>query len=151
MKRLCILSFISIILLTGCTKDKYFICNIDLDNEVQEYHLDATYKVYYKDSYVTKIEKEEIYISKKEPVLDYFEEYKELEYTNINNLYGGTIYDVEREDDNVILNATLDMTLIDIEKMAKDDYIDNDYVISNKLTTGGIKNIYKEKGAVCDI
>ena len=41
--------------------------------------------------------------------------------------------------------------LIDIKKMVKNKYIDRDYVVSNKLTTGGIKNMYKEKGATCDI
>jgi len=43
------------------------------------------------------------------------------------------------------------MNLVDIKKMIKNKYIDRDYINSNKLTTGGIKNIYKEKGAICDI
>lgn len=152
MKRLVIiLLFINIFLLTGCTKDEYFVCEINLDNEIQEYHLDATYKVYYKKSFVTKIEKEEIYISSNKDTLNYFNEYKNLEYLNLNNLYGGVIHTVNLKQDKVSVNAIIDMSLTNIKQMVKDKYIDNNYVTSNKLTTGGIKNIYKEKGAICDI
>ena len=143
--------FLNILLLTGCSKEKYFTCKIDLYNDIQEYKLDASYKVYYKDSYVTKIEKEEIYTSDKKTTLDYFNEYKALEYKNLNNLYSGVIHTIEYKENKVKLNATMDMTLMDIKKMIKDDYIDKDYVISGKLTTSGIKNIYKSKGANCDI
>ena len=78
-------------------------------------------------------------------------EYKNLEYENINSLYGGTTYNVNLKEDEVILNATIDMNLIDINKMVKNKYIDKDYVVSNKLTVSGIKYIYKSKGAKCDI
>jgi len=143
--------FISILLLTGCTNEKYFICEIDLNNDIDEYKLNAEYKIYYKNSFVTKIEKEEVYTSSNEDTLEYFNEYKNLEYGNINSLYGGTTYNVDLKEDKVILNATIDMNLVDVNKMVKNKYIDKDYVISNKLTVSGIKYIYKSKGAKCDI
>ena len=151
MRKLFILSFVCIILLAGCSKKKYFTCEINLDNNIQNYYLDAKYKVYYKNSYVTKIEKEEIYISEEEDTLNYFNEYKDLEYLNLNNLYGGTTYNVDLKDNRVIVNATIDMSLMDIKSMIKNKYIDKDYVVSNKLTTNGIKELYKSKGATCDI
>jgi len=151
MRKHLLIGFISIILLTGCTKEEYFTCKIELNNEVQEYKLDAEYKVYYKNSYVTKVEKKEIYISDNRDTLDYFYEYKNLEYTNINNLYGGVTHNVIKDSNQVILKSVFDMNLVDIKKMIKNKYIDRDYINSNKLTTGGIKNIYKEKGAICDI
>ena len=49
------------------------------------------------------------------------------------------------------MNATIDMSVADIKKMVKNNYIDRDYVSLNKLTTGGIKLIYESKGATCDI
>lgn len=140
-----------IVLLTGCSKDEYFICKIDLHNEQMEYHLNATYKVYYKNSYVTKIEKNEIYETDNEDTYNYFNEAKNLEYLNLNNLYGGITHTISLEDDKVILDATYDMSIVDIKKMLKNKYIDRYYVIGNNLTVGGIKNIYKEKGATCDI
>lgn len=146
-----ILTILFILFLTGCTKEKYFVCEIDLYNEIQEYELTAQYKVYYDNSYVTKIEKKEAYITDDKETLNYFNEYKSLEYMNLNNLYGGTIYTVSLKENKVILNATINMEEVDIKKMIKNKYIDKDYIVSNKLTTGGIKNIYKEKGAICDI
>ena len=145
MKRLfIILSFIFFI--TGCSKENYFICKIDLVNDINEYKLDAIYKVYYKDTYVTKIEKEEIYTSENNDTLNYFKEYKQLEYTDLNNLYNGYSYEVKLINNKVKLNTTIDMSLVDVGKMIKNNYIDKDYVISGKISVGGIKNIYKEGG-----
>lgn len=149
MKRIVLL--LIVVLLTGCSKDKYFTCEIDLNNEQMEYHLNATYKVYYKNSYVTKIEKNEIYETDNEDTYNYFNEAKNLEYINLNNLYGGITHTISLEENKVILDATYDMSIVDIKKMLKNKYIDRYYVIGNNLTVGGIKNIYKEKGAICDI
>lgn len=146
-----IILFINILLLTGCGKDNYFTCKINIDNDMEEYKLNAEYKIYYKNSFVTRIEKEEIYISENEDILQYFDEYKNLEYNNLNKLYGGITYTVNLIDNKVILFSDIDMSLVDIEKMVKNKYIDKDYVVSNRLTTGGIKYIYKAKGATCDI
>ena len=146
-----IVPLLIVILLTGCTKDKYFNCKIDLNNEQMDYHLSATYKVYYKNSYVTKIEKNEIYETDNEDTYNYFNEAKNLEYMNLNNLYGGITYTVNLKKNKVVLDATLDMSIVDIKKMLKKQYIDKDYVIDNNLTVGGIKKIYIEKGAICDI
>lgn len=143
--------FIFLILLTGCSKEKYFTCKINIANEMQNYTLNAEYKVYYKKSYVTKVEKKEVYKTQNEDTLDYFYEYKNLEYVNLNNLYGGFTHEVKKSADEVKLKATIDMSLVDIKKMKKDKYISSYYIVSNKLTTGGIKNIYEEKGAICDI
>ena len=140
-----------VVLLTGCSNDKHFTCTIDLNNEQMEYHLSATYKVYYKNSYVTKVEKNEIYETDNEDTYNYFNEAKDLEYQNLNNLYGGIIHNISLKENKVILDAIIDMSIADIKKMIKNKYIDIDYVIGNNLTVGGIKNIYKEKGIICDI
>ena len=81
----------------------------------------------------------------------YFNEFKDLEYKYLNDLYGGFSSKVKYEDEKVIMKANIDMKQANIEKMLQDKYIDRDYVVSNKLTTGGIKNIYKSKGAKCGI
>lgn len=149
MKRIVLL--LIVVLLTGCSKDEYFTCEIDLNNEQMEYHLNATYKVYYKNSYVTKIEKKEIYETDNEETYNYFNEAKNLEYINLNNLYGGITHTISLEDNKVILDATYDMSIVDIKKMEKNKYINSYYITGNNLIVGGVKNIYKEKGAICDI
>jgi len=146
-----IICFIFVLFLVGCSKEKYITCNIDVDNNIQNYNLTGVYKIYYNNNYVTKIEKQEKYISGDEIVIDYFDEYINLEYYNLNDLYGGFEYEVEKNSESVTLNSTIDMNIVDVKKMLEDKYIDKDYTISNKLTTSGIVKIYESKGAICDI
>ena len=149
MKKILILFLL--VLLCGCSKEKYFLCKTSLTNEMDEYKFNAVYKIYYKDTFVTKIEKEEIYTSNNEDTLEYLNEYKKLDYSNLNKLYGGITYNVEQKETSVNVNATLDMSIVDVNKMVKDKYIDSDYAITGKISTSGIKYIYEEKGAKCDI
>ena len=142
---------ISILFITGCGKDKYITCKSEITNKENNYTLSATYKIYYKDSYVTKIEKEEIYKSSSEDIIEYFDEYKNLEYDNLNDLYGGYSYTIDSNKDFIKLNAVIDINNVDVKQMIKNGYLDKDYTISNKLTTSGAKYFYKEKGATCDI
>ena len=142
--------FITFFLLVGCTKEKSFNCKIDIYNEVDEYKLLANYKIYYKNTEVLKIEKDEKYISESEKTLEYFSEYKKLEYENLNNLYGEVLYNISDSENEVIIKSTIDMEKLDIKKMKKDKYIDKDYIINNKLTTGGIKDLYENRGAICE-
>lgn len=136
---------------TGCSNEKFFICKNDLYNKIQDYNLEAIYKVYYEDYYVVKINKEEIYKSKNKDTLNYFNEYKKLEYKSLNDLYSGITYSIERNDNLVKLTSTIDMSLVDINEMVNNNYINKDYVVSNKLTISGLKSIYTEKGFSCDI
>lgn len=146
-----LLAVLSIIFITGCSKQKYMTCTIELENNNQNYTLNAIYKVYYKDKYVTKIEKEEIYKSDDKKVLDYFNEYKNLEYNNLNDIYGGFEFNVNYKEDTVKLNSSIDMSVIDVKKMVANNYLDKNYVVANKLTTSGAKYFYSSKGASCDI
>lgn len=145
-----IISLVFILFLVGCSKEDYITCNVEVDNNIQNYNMEGTYKIYYKDNYVTKIEKKENYISPDESVIDYFAEAKNLEYYNLNDLYGGYTYTIKRNKKSINLDADIDMSLVDVKEMVKDKYLDNDYVISNKLTLSGAKYFYKSKGAICD-
>ncbi|MBQ9072348.1 MAG: hypothetical protein IJY25_04255 [Bacilli bacterium] len=140
-----------VLFITGCGKDKYITCKSEITNKENNYTLTATYKIYYKDAYVTKIEKEEIYKSSSEDIIEYFDEYKNLEYDNLNDLYGGYSYTIDSNKDFIKLNAVIDINNVDVKQMIKNGYLDKDYTISNKLTTSGAKYFYKEKGATCDI
>ena len=145
-----IIVMIVILVLCGCSKDKYYVCTSNINNDIQKYDLIATYKIYYEKNFVTKIEEEEVYYSKKEETLNYFYEYKNLDYKNLNNLYGGITYDLILKKDRVKLNSSLDFSKINIKKMLKNKYLVKDYVVSNKLTTSGATYIYESKGAICE-
>lgn len=145
-----IIFIISVLFLCGCRNEKNFTCISKIINDEQGYELIATYKIYYEDTFVTKIEEEEIYISENKETLNYFYEYKNLNYKNLNDSYGGIIYTLEKEKNRVKLNSVLDFSIINVENMLKNKYLYKDYVVSNKLTTVGAKYIYESKGAVCE-
>ena len=145
-----IISLIFILFLVGCSND-YITCNIEVNNNIQDYNMIGEYKIHYKGNYVTKIKEQEKYISSNKNTLNYFEESKKLDYYNLNDLYGGYTYTISNSDGSINFSSIIDMELVDIKKMVKDKKIDKDYVISNKLTTSGIVKIYESKGAICDI
>ena len=143
--------FIFTLFLVGCSKNEYITCNIDVDNKIENYNMNGVYKIYYKDNFVTSIEKKETYISSDVDMIKYFNEVNNLEYYNLNYLYGGVSYEINSDETSVNLNVNINLELLDIKKMVKDNKIDKDYVISNKLTKSGIVKIYESKGAICDI
>ena len=132
MKKIILTIFV--LFLVGCSKNEYITCNIDINNKVENYNMNGVYKIYYKDNFVTSIEKKETYISSDETMINYFNEVNNLEYYNLNDLYGGVSYEISSDETSVNLDVNINLELLDIKKMVKDNKIDKDYVISNKLT-----------------
>lgn len=149
MKKIIILIFT--LFLVGCSKEEMFTCNIEIDNNIQNYTMKGIYTIYYKDNYVTKIEKKEQFISPVEEVINYLNESKSLEYYNLNDLYGGYTYTINHNETSVAITSKIDLSLADLKKMEQDKKIDKDYVINNRLTKSGIVRVYESKGAICDI
>ena len=142
---------IFVLFLVGCSKNEYITCNIDIHNKIENYNMNGVYKIYYKDNFVTSIEKKETYISSDETMIDYFNESNNLEYYNLSDLYGGVSYEINSDETSVNLDVNINLELLDIKKMVKDNKIDKDYVMSNKLTKSGMVKFYESKGAICDI
>ena len=145
-----IIGLLLIFFLAGCG-NKYISRDIEVENNIQNYNMTGSYKIYYKDNYVTKIEKSEKYISNDENVISFFEESKNLEYGNLNDLYKGYTYNIKGYETSVFVDVLIDMELVNLKQMVKDKQIDKDYVINGKLTTSGIVRFYESKGAICDI
>ena len=139
------------LLLVGCSKEKYTVCNLKLSDKNFGYNLNSTYKVYYDNNYVKKIDKKEVYSSQNEEVLNYFFDLKLIDYNNLNDLYGGYEFSIEQNKSSIIINTIIQLDKVDIKRMLKDGYIDNNYVVSNKLTVSGLKYLYQSKGFICDI
>ena len=146
-----IIGFIFILFLVGCSKKEYVTCNIDINNTKENYHMNGVYNIYYDGNYVTKIIKQETYVSSDDAMIEYFNESKSLEYYNLNDLYGGVTYKIKENDKSINLDVVIDMNSMNVKEMVKDNYIDKNYVVSNKLTLTGAKYIYESKGAKCDI
>jgi len=149
MKKIVIL--ILALFLVGCSKEEMITCNIEVNNKLQNYTLEGTYNIYYKDNYVTHIKKKEQYISTNEEFISYLNESKNLEYYNLNDLYGGYTYDIKSGESSVFITSKIDLSILDLKKMEKDNKIDKNYIVGNRLTKSGIIRVYESKGAVCDI
>lgn len=149
MKKIII--FIFIIFLTGCSKNNYITCNINIENKVDNYNLNGIYRIYHKNNFVTKIEKEESYISSDESVIEYFNEIKDIEYYSLNDIYDGFSYKINTIENKIDLFVNIDLELVDLKQMVKDKKLEKEYVVSNRLTTNGIVRFYEAKGALCDI
>ena len=141
--------FVLLLLVVGCKKDQYMICDISLNNETQNYELTAQYKVYYKKNYVTKIEKHEIYKSSDKKVVNYFNELNSLQYYDLSDKYKGVIYDIKAIEQGVEINSSINLKKFDIKRYVKDGRIYNKYVKGKKLLLSGLKKIYEAKGAIC--
>ena len=136
-------------MVTGC-KEKSINCNIGLENESLNYTLNGDYKVYYKKSYVTKIEKTEVFKSNDNKTLDYLYESKRVELESLNDKYGGYSYDISVDKKAVFVNTTIVLKNVSINKMVKDKYIDEDYINNNRVTLGGLRLFYDSKSIVCE-
>lgn len=147
MKKILIILFM--FLIVGCKNKSELICTFDIKN-MDNYSLDAKYTITNEGNFVKKIIKEEIYECENEEILKYLYNSKDLEYMNLKDLYGGYNYDLKINNDKVVLNVVINLNDVNLEKMVKDNYIDEDYILSNKLTTSGIKRIYESKGGTCN-
>ena len=147
LKKILLLVFL--FLLSGCGNSKYIVCSADIKNNVENYNLVSKYKIYYDKNFATKIYKNEVYKSNDENIIDYFEEYKKLDYSNLNDLYGGYDYEIIRDKNSVTVNVTVNLSDVDLKKMVDDGEIDKNYVIAQKITVSGLKKIYEEKGYEC--
>ena len=148
MKKIFIV--IIIILLTGCGNDKTIKCKISFENKELNYIMNATYKIYSKKGFVTKIVKEEKYESNSRDTIKYLVESKKIEYSNLNGNYGGYTYNISKGKNKLELNSTIILKEVNLNKMVEDKYISSYYVKKNKLSLGGIKEFYKSRGAICE-
>ena len=146
--------FLFVIILAGCTsktEEKVVRCTLKLNDAAQNYEIESVYSIYTDGSVVNKVETTEIVTSDDDYVLDYFENYTNTMYTNMNNAYGGYDFNITKEDGKLISDTKVDYLKLDREKLAKDEptmksYMNDDYMI----TLEGIKSMYEQMGATCE-
>lgn len=148
MKKLGLIILV-LFLMTGCGKKKYIECSININNYVDNYTLTGTYKIYYKKGYVNSIEKHDTYSTRSEEVKSYLNDYNDLYYSDLKDNYGGVTYSIKETKNEINIDVEIDTKQIDVNKLIKDNVIEQDYVKLNKITTGGIKKYYQSKGAIC--
>ena len=152
MKRLFVLLCILLLLfMSGCKKkvskeELYKVCSTRSNSVESSYRISSKYKIYGKDNYVTKIKKEEIVISDKEEMLDYFKEYLEVSYSSMNEKYGGYKNTISREDNKIISKTTISFSKFNLKDYVKDNEVMKNYVEKDyKITLESMVLFYEEK------
>lgn len=146
--------FSLVIILAGCTsktEEKVVKCTLNQNNAAQKYEIKSAYNIYTDGSVVNKVETTEEVISDNSSILDYFENYINTLYTNMNNEYGGYDFNITKEDGKLISVTKINYLKLDRKKLAKDEptmksYMNDDYM----LTLEGIKSMYEQMGATCE-
>lgn len=149
MKKYVIL--ILVFLLCGCGKKEVNdSCKLDLNNEFENYSVSSNYDIKSKETFVTQVVKVETYKSKDMNVINYLSEAKEIEYKAFNDLYGGVTAEITKDRYEFTITTIIDFNKVDVKKLIDNNYINEDYTVNNKVSVGGIKEFYSERGAVCN-
>lgn len=155
------------LLLVGCGKDKetkkdpsngdsngsnqkVLECTNKSKNTVDNYEINATYKVYYTTDYVEKIVTVKEIVSNDNNVLDFQKQSFDNSYNNMKHYYGGYTFTSSKENGKVKYNITIDCLTIKMADLAKDytrikPYVDD----KNHISVEGLKVIYESLGASC--
>ena len=136
-------------LLVGCSKNTV-VCTSNINNKKQKYNSHSKYQIYAKNNIVTRVVIDEEYKSKDSNIIDYFDDYLQLTYLTLKENYGALVYKGSKSKNKVNYHAEIDYKSTDVKEMVKDNYIDKDYVVNDKVTLSGLIKKYESKGAKCD-
>ena len=163
-KIISILVIISLILLTGCGKDKKekldtnlsssikiddtdakLICTTDYDYTDLNYVIGSKYVVFAdKDNKVTKVISKEVIQSNDKDKLKEFEEYLNQNHSAAVQ-YNGYDFNVEKESNKIISTVEINYNEFDIKKF----YEDNEESANTNLTIDSMEKQYVSLGAEC--
>lgn len=147
MKKVLALTVLSLVLLTGCGKEKTMTCTRTMNQN--SINFDLKYEVEYSKNNVTRIKSTEMVKSSDKNVLESYKEtvektyepYKDVEHYN---------YNVEINEDTLISKTDLDYTKIDLDKMIEIDSANAQIIKDGKIKLEDIKNTYEAMGMICE-
>lgn len=147
MKRIVVLAVLSLVMITGCGKEKTMTCTRTLNQDSISF--DLKYEVEYKGNDVIKIKTTEKVKSSDKNVLEIYKEtvektyspYKDLEHYN---------YNVEISGDTLTSTTDLDYTKIDLDKMIEIDSANSAIIKDGKINVDDIKGTYESLGLICN-
>lgn len=153
MKKKLLLTIVmgGVLLFSGCgNKEQKLSCTINKNDVVNGYEMTSDYNVIAEGNKVTKVKTTEVVESDSEEILKYFKQYIENTYTKMDENYGGYDFEANIKDNKLTVDTTIDYTVLDVEKLIKDDSTMKQFVDkNNNLTFDGVKKLYEALGATC--
>lgn len=156
---LAVLLCSTLLLISGCGKQEELVekeqktmtCTLSRNDVVNGYKLDSTYKVFYTDKVVDKVETEEVISSDSSEILSQFETQLNSLYQTMDETYGGYDINISNDGAQVVSLVKIDYSKLDLSQLAKDEPTMKNYLDSNnKLTLDGIKTMYTSQGITCE-
>lgn len=141
------------LLLSGCGKEtaQTMTCTLTQKDVVNQYELDATYVVNYKNDLVTDVETTEIVTSDDTTVLDSFEQQLKQIYQAMQDSYGGYDINIQNDGQKVTSIVKIDYQKLNFDQLIEDNSAMKNYVNDkNQLTLDGIKTMYQSQGISCE-
>ena len=153
MKKILALLII-LVFITGCgTKNEKVLksCKITTNNVALGYTIKSEYNIHGTNNIVDNIIITETIISDDASMLEKFEREFSENYKSANELYGGYENTIDKYDDSIISNTTIDCHKMDAKKYVK-DYVDFKELVDSKgnLLVDKLVSNYEKMGATCE-
>ena len=147
----------SVLIISGCTKEeqvsetKTVECSLNRNDTINNYSLESSYKIYYNDDIVSKVETVEKVTSDNQDIITTFENTFNNTYSKMNEAYGGYTYDVNKTENEVTSTVEIDYTKLDLEKLYDDEpTMKNIMNEDKKILLDELKATYEAMGATCN-
>jgi Uncharacterized protein conserved in bacteria len=140
--------------LAGCSsdeKEKTMKCSLKKSEPVNGVSVYTDYTVTYVGDIIKKAELVETLESDNKGTIEYYYNYFDAYYDQLNDKYGGYTWKLSKTDNKVVSNTTMDYTKINLKKYAEDVPIFKNYLNdNNELTIKGLKSLYATAGITCE-
>ena len=150
IKKLVILMVISLYLTACNNKNGTINCTMSQNEELLGYNITSNYSIIYKDNYVTEVNGQDIIVSDFNDTIEELENELTSGYDELNELYGGHNYNINKEDNKLIIDININFNELKLKEYIEGIPLLTDYYKNNKLLKDGLILYYEDGGYQCN-
>lgn len=150
IKKLVILIVISLYLTACNNKSGTINCTMSQNEELLGYNITSNYSIIYKDNYVTEVNGQDIIVSDFNDTIEELENELTSGYDELNELYGGHNYNINKEDNKLIIDININFNELKLKEYIEGIPLLTDYYKNNKLLKDGLILYYEDGGYQCN-
>lgn len=137
--------------LTACNNKSGTInCTMSQNEELLGYNITSNYSIIYKDNYVTEVNGQDIIVSDFNDTIEELENELTSGYDELNELYGGHNYNINKEDNKLIIDININFNELKLKEYIEGIPLLTDYYKNNKLLKDGLILYYEDGGYQCN-
>ena len=150
IKKLVMLIVISLYLTACNNKNGTINCTMSQNEELLGYNITSNYSIIYKDNYVTEVNGQDIIVSDFNDTIEELENELTSGYDELNELYGGHNYNINKEDNKLIIDININFNELKLKEYIEGIPLLTDYYKNNKLLKDGLILYYEDGGYQCN-